>query len=79
MYFLVLLCNIFPNTRCLFGRGICRECLFGWGFWVVEYAFVKVQIPGHKYNLKPSPVRYIYPISYKIAKKGKPPKMELPY
>ncbi len=31
-----------------------------------------------KYNLKPSPVQYIYPISYKNAKKGKSPKKDLP-
>ena len=31
-----------------------------------------------KYNLKPSPVQYIYPISYKIAKKGKSPKKVCP-
>jgi len=32
----------------------------------------------HKHNLKPSLVQYIYPISYKIAKKGKPGEMDLP-
>jgi hypothetical protein len=35
-------------------------------------------ISCHKHNLKPSPVQYIYPISYKIAKKGKPDEMDLP-
>jgi len=33
----------------------------------------------NKYNLKPSFIQYIYPISYKIAKKGKPPKKDLPF
>ena len=39
----------------------------------------RVQISCHKYNQKPSLVQYIYPISYKIAKKGVPPKKDLPF
>jgi hypothetical protein len=31
-----------------------------------------LQIPCHKYNLKPSLIQYIYPISYKIAKRATP-------
>ncbi len=53
----------------------CLDRVFG----VVRYAFVKVQISCHKYNLKPSLVQYIYPISYKNAKKANPVKWICPY
>jgi len=39
---------------------------------------LKPVLSCHKHNLKPNLVQYIYPISYKIAKKGKPYKMDLP-
>jgi hypothetical protein len=39
----------------------------------------KFQITCHKHNLKPTLADYIYPISYKIAKKGKPGEIDLPY
>ena len=35
-------------------------------------------ISCHKYNLKPSLVQYIYPISYKIAKRQTPEKRICP-
>ncbi|MGB2927720.1 MAG: hypothetical protein WBB70_02285, partial [Desulfobacterales bacterium] len=38
-----------------------------------------LQISCHKYNLKPSLVQYIYPISYKIAKKANLRKGICPY
>ena len=37
-----------------------------------------VVISCHKHNLKPNLVQYIYLISFKIAKKGKPEKKDLP-
>jgi hypothetical protein len=40
---------------------------------------LKVQISCHKHNLKAILTDYIYLISYKIAKKGNPPKINLPY
>ena len=38
-----------------------------------------MKISCHKHNLKPFLTDYIYRISYKIAKKGKPPKKDLPF
>jgi hypothetical protein len=38
-----------------------------------------MKISCHKHNLKPGLLQYIYPISYKNAKKGKSPKKDLPY
>jgi len=39
---------------------------------------MELGIACHKNNLKPSLVQYIYLISYKIAKKGKTSKTDLP-
>jgi len=33
----------------------------------------------YTHNQKPSLIKYIYPISYEIAKKGKPCEMDLPF
>jgi hypothetical protein len=41
---------------------------------VVDYRFA-----CHNNNQKSIRADYIYPISYKIAKKGKPDEMDLPY
>jgi len=39
---------------------------------------IEIQISCHEHRFKHLNLQYIYPISYKIAKKGKPQKMDLP-
>ena len=54
--------------------------MFVWlKFLGCEIRFVKVQIPCHNHNLKPTLADYIYRICYKNAKKANPIKRICPY
>jgi len=45
---------------------------------IIKVSEFRLQIPCHKHNLELIITDYIYRISYKIAKKGKSPKKDLP-
>jgi hypothetical protein len=67
------------SSLTLFANRQFRLSLKLWKTFQLEYKESEFQISCQKHNLKPILTDYIYPISYKIAKKANPVKWIFPY